>query len=48
MNSRFIRKINLEHINILKKNLMEIGKKENKISEVIKVEININKYKKNI
>ena len=44
INSRFIRKTGFEYINILIRKLIEIKKKKNYINEVIKVNININKY----
>ena len=44
INSRFIRKVGLERINISTKKLIGIGGKEGRISEIVKAEINIDKY----
>ena len=44
INSQFIRKTDLKHINIPTKKLIEIKKKEEKISEIVKIKININRY----
>ena len=44
INSWFIRKTNLKHINISTKKLIGIGGKEGKISKIVKIEIDINKH----
>ena len=44
INFWFVRKIGLERINIFIKKLVEIEKKEKKISEIVKVEIDIDGY----
>ena len=41
INSQFIRKVNLKCINISTKKLIEIEKKEERISKIIKTEIDI-------
>ena len=45
INSIFIRKTGLKYINIFTKKLIKIRKKENHINKIIKIKINIDKYK---
>ena len=44
INSRFIRRTGFKCINIPARKLINIGKKESYINEIVKVEIDINKY----
>ena len=48
INSMFVRKADLERISILIKKLIGIGGKEDRIDEIVKVEIDIDKYKQDI
>ena len=45
INFIFIRKTGFKYINIFTKKLIEIGGKEDHINKVVKVEIDIDKYK---
>ena len=45
INSIFIKKAGLKYINIFIKKLIKIGKKEDHINKIIKIEIDINEYK---
>ena len=48
INSIFIKKTGLKHINIPTKKLIKIKKKKSRINKVVKIKININKHKQNI
>ena len=45
ISSMFVRKAGLEHINILIRKLIGIGRKEGRIDEIVKVKIDIDKHK---